>query len=471
MRKRITTFASWAPTRRDFLLGSVATAAYPWTARASIAPTRILEAKISKARLLGSNGPETAVWGFNGIVPGPVLRVRQGEELAVRFANQLPQPSAVHWHGIRIDNRMDGVPGLTQAKVEPGATFDYRFTPPDAGTFWYHPHERSFEQVPRGLAGALIVEERDPPKADQDIVLLIADWRLGSDGAMLEGFGARHDQAHAGRLGNQITVNGEAFATIPVLANERVRLRLINACSARILTLQLEGAQPKLIAVDGQPVGPTTSYGEALTLAPGNRIDLMADMVGAPGHSFVLAEVSNARLELARLQFHATDRKRALPLLAPVALAPNTLLREPDRKDALVVPLVMTGGAANETDMSVLMGSGPVWQFNGMPGMDMAAMRAAAPLFRAPRGRSVHVRFENRTAWPHAMHVHGHHFRLLSRDDGPAPQPFWWDTILVQPGATTSIGFVADNPGKWMLHCHMLDHQAAGMDAWFEVMA
>ena len=360
---------------------------------------------------------------------------------------------------------MDGVPGLTQAAVRPGGEFLYRFTPPDAGTFWYHPHERSFEQVPRGLTGALIVEEREPPRADQDIVLLINDWRLDGDGRMIETFGSRHDQAHAGRLGNYITVNGQPFASIPVQINERVRLRLINACSARILTLLLEGAAPKLIAVDGQPVGPTTSYGEALTLGPGNRVDLMLDVTGEPGGRMALAEISGERLELAALQIHATERARAEPLVRPIALAPNPLT-EPDRANGLVVPLVMTGGAANEMDMSVMASSDPAWQFNGLAGTMMGE-----PLFRVARGRTVLVRFENRTAWPHAMHIQGHHFRLLGRSGGPSPQPFWWDTLLVQPGETTLVRFVAGNPGKWMLHCHMLDHQASGMDGWFEVAA
>ena len=460
-------------SRRSLLLGATAAslttglpAAFAAFGREPIA----IVARPGSAQLLGPDHPATSIWGFGGTAPGPVLRIRQGDELAVAFTNQLPQASAIHWHGIRNDNRMDGVPRLTQAPVEPGENFLYRFTPPDAGTFWYHPHERSFEQVPRGLTGALIVEERNPPTADQDLVLLINDWRLDGDGKLIETFGSRHDQAHAGRLGNWITVNGAPFAALPVKLNERVRLRLINACSARILSLLLEGAAPKLIAVDGQPLGPTTSYGEALTLGPGNRIDLMLDVVGKPGGRIALTDTTGERLELGALQIHATDRARAEPLVAPIALAANPL-SEPDRKDGLVVPLVMTGGAASETDMTVLMGKGPVWQFNGKAAMEMAAMGSGEPLFRVSRGRTVHVRFENQTAWPHAMHVHGHHFRLLARQNGPPPQPFWWDTLLVQPGETSLIGFVADNPGKWMLHCHMLDHQASGMDSWFEVLA
>ncbi len=463
------------PSRRTILTSAAATvlaAALPTRGTASVDAVVDLRAGPSVARLKGAAGPQTGVWAFGGTVPGPVLRARQGSEFAVRFGNDLPEASAVHWHGIRLANAMDGVPGLTQNAVAPGGTFDYRFTPPDAGTFWYHPHERSFEQVPRGLAGALIIEEPEPPKADQDLVLLISDWRLGGDGQLVEGFGSRHDQAHAGRLGNHITVNGAPLATFPVLANERVRLRIINACSARVLKLRLEASQPKLIAVDGQPVGPTTSYGEVLILGPGNRVDLMVDMIGPAGHTIPLAEVSGERQVLAELTFQGAQQRRAAPLVAPVALTPNPL-PEPDRKTALVVPLLMTGGAKNETDLSVIMAKGPVWQFNGQAGMVMNPDGAAAgmgePLFRAKPGHTVHVRYVNQTAWPHAMHLHGHHFRLLQRQNGPAPQPFWWDTLLVQPGETALVGFVADNPGKWMLHCHMLDHQASGMDAWFEV--
>ena len=119
----------------------------------------------------------------------------------------------------------------------------------------------------------------------------------------------------------------------------------------------------------------------------------------------------------------------------------------------------------------LVMPAAPLWKFNGAAGMTSMAGMGEHPLFRVARGRTVLVRFENKTAWPHAMHVHGHHFRLLERTNGPEPQPFWWDTLLVQPGETSLIGFVADNPGKWMLHCHMLDHQASGMDSWFEVAA
>ena len=229
-------------TRRGLFAGAAAgavLASLPM-ARAKVSASADLVAGPAKAWLAGTGKAAADVWAYNGSVPGTVLRGRQGEPMHLRFRNGLAEPSAVHWHGLRIANAMDGVPGLTQDAVAPGAGFDYAFTPPDAGTFWYHPHARSYEQVPRGLAGALVVEERDPPKADQDLVLLISDWRLDGDGQLAGKFGARHDQGHAGRLGNLITVNGVSGPEYPVRRNERIRLRLINAATARVLKLRLE---------------------------------------------------------------------------------------------------------------------------------------------------------------------------------------------------------------------------------------
>jgi len=145
--------------------------------------------------------------------------VRQGETVRVRLENDLPQPTTIHWHGIRIDNAMDGVAGLTQPAVEPGGSFDYAFKVPDAGTFWYHPHNLSWEQVARGLYGPLIVDEPDPPEVDQDIALVFDDWRLDETGQIHEAsFAAMMDWSHAGRLGNVLTINGQDLMDVPVVA-------------------------------------------------------------------------------------------------------------------------------------------------------------------------------------------------------------------------------------------------------------
>src|SRR5690606_22540397 len=130
-------------------------------------------------------GHASAGLTFNGTYPAPVLRVRQGERVRIRFSNRLNEPTTIHWHGIRIDNAMDGVPELTQPPVMPGEDFLYDFVCPDAGTFWYHPHMNSVEQLGKGLTGALIVEEREPPAFDAEVILQLRDWRLAEDGSWL----------------------------------------------------------------------------------------------------------------------------------------------------------------------------------------------------------------------------------------------------------------------------------------------
>lgn len=157
---------------------------------------------------IGSNKRATDVWSYSDLVPGPEIRVRQGDRLRVVVENKLPEETTVHWHGIRLQNAMDGVPHVTQHPIQPGAQFTYEFECPDAGTYWYHPHVRSFEQVARGLFGVLIVEEKSPLLVDREQTLVLSDWRLRSDGSVVEDFGHLHDLTHAGRIGNVVTVNG-----------------------------------------------------------------------------------------------------------------------------------------------------------------------------------------------------------------------------------------------------------------------
>jgi len=133
-------------------------------------------------------------------------RVKQGEELRIRLVNDLAEPTVVHWHGLRLPNAMDGVPHLTQSPIAPGETFAYEFDVPDAGTYWYHPHQRSFEQVGRGLYGQLIAEERQPIEVDRDITWVLDDWRLLPDGQISDDFGNFMDSSHNGRVGNTVTV-------------------------------------------------------------------------------------------------------------------------------------------------------------------------------------------------------------------------------------------------------------------------
>ena len=153
-------------------------------AQSATGATYALRAAPATVALLGGAGPPTAVWAYNGSIPGPTLRVRQGDTLRVRVANDLPEGTTVHWHGLRLPNAMDGVPMVTQDPIAAGGTFDYEFACPDAGTFWYHPHQRSHVQVALGLSGVLIVEEPQAPEVDRDVVWVLDDWRLNRDGQL-----------------------------------------------------------------------------------------------------------------------------------------------------------------------------------------------------------------------------------------------------------------------------------------------
>ena len=228
--------------RREFIhitgMG-LAFLAVPVSARADDRTSTIaLEAAEGLARLIPLDDIDTAVWQYNQQTPGPVIRIKQGDTLQVSFTNKLPQPTTVHWHGLRIDNRMDGVPGMTQPLIQPGEQFTYEFTPPDAGTFWYHTHNRSWEQLARGLHGVLVVEENEPIEVDQDLVLIIDDWLLDRQGNIEESnLGALHDWAHSGRMGNTLTVNGQSAPELPVISGERIRLRLVNVANSSTLPL------------------------------------------------------------------------------------------------------------------------------------------------------------------------------------------------------------------------------------------
>ncbi len=199
---------------------------------------RILEARKSRQRILASPAGETDVWGYDGQVPGPLLRAKVGEEIAVRLINKLDQPTSLHWHGVRIDNAMDGVVGLTQKPVMPGETFDYRFKLRDSGLYLYRPFVAPFtsEQMARGLYGLLIVDEASPPEVDRDFALLVDDWRLDNEGMLIGDFGNPADVGGAGRLGSLITANTQpAPITENFAPGARIRLRLANVADARFM--------------------------------------------------------------------------------------------------------------------------------------------------------------------------------------------------------------------------------------------
>jgi FtsP/CotA-like multicopper oxidase with cupredoxin domain len=471
--------------RRGFLKAgsaALAMAAAPWQAGSAFSGETadgftVLRARTGTAPLLGDQGGPTPVWAYNGITPGPAIRARRGETVKVRLVNELDQPTTIHWHGIRIDNAMDGVPDLTQQAVPPGGSFDYEFTVPDAGTYWYHTHNRSWEQMARGLYGPLIVDG-DTDGVAQDLTLIVDDWRLAPDGAIdAASFDNMMDWSHAGRLGNWVTINSLDNPRFDLKTGAATRLRLINTANARIFTLSIDGLDMRLAGLDGQVFDRPVALDAPLVLSPAQRADVIVKPEAAGSHALLAAD-GGEQVAVAQFQVSGPAGDPG----ADIVLKPNTL-PEPDLGSALAVELLMEGGAmgmmgsarmgggpgmepgpGGMMDMRELVANGMVWAMNGVAGIPKL------PLFSAKRGQSVRLTMINETRWPHAMHLHGHHFRVLSRDGKPEPLTPWRDTVTLDPLQRAEIALLADNPGKWLLHCHMLEHIASGMMTWFEVV-
>src|SRR6266853_3321405 len=196
---------SSAISRRSLLVGAASAtiaASLPGTAESSQTAAEFrLVAGPARWPIVGKPYPVTGAWCYDGRVPGPPIRLRQGEPVRITVENALADDTTVHWHGIRLPIAMDGVPGLTQPPIRPGESFTYEFTPPDAGTFWYHPHANSLQQLGRGMAGALIVEELEAVAVDRDVLWMLADWRLTAGAQVASGFGNAMEAGMSGRVG------------------------------------------------------------------------------------------------------------------------------------------------------------------------------------------------------------------------------------------------------------------------------
>ncbi len=457
-------------TRRSLLSGAAGLTFASLLPRQGLAAVEFkLIPGAAKVPLVDRQYPETAVWAYNELVPGPPLRVQQGDRLRIPVENRLTEETTVHFHGIRLPNAMDGVPHLTQKPIAPGETFTYEFDLPDAGTYWYHPHVRSAEQVGRGLSGALIIEERESIRVDRDVGWLLSDWRLLPDAQISDDFRNMHDMAHNGRIGNTVTMNGSVRETFAVRSGERIRLRLINGANARIFGLVFAGHQPKIIALDGHPVEPHEPANGRVILGPAMRIDLILDMAGKPAERFQVRDDFYRGLEYRLLDLvYGQEVVRDKPLDSPIALPPNTM-PEPDMSSAERHEITFNGGMMGQMmmrdrgmgsmNMMEMMHSGKIWFINGVS----MTGHVMDPMLTLKRGRTYVLAMNNETAWWHPMHLHGHAFRVVSRNGAPTKYREWQDTVLMAPREKVEVAFVADNPGDWMFHCHILQHQESGM--------
>lgn len=473
MRFKSTTHMQAPISRRSFLARSGATVAFctlpGLTAQAaSEAQTLrnlVLRPGRTNAQLVPDDYPATPVWAYNEIVPGPEIRLVQGDRVRIAVQNALNEQTTVHWHGLRVPHAMDGVPYLTQEPIGPGEQFVYEFDVPDAGTYWYHPHQRSFEQVGRGLYGPLIIEEREPITVDRDVTWVLDDWRLENNAHISNDFANGHDMSHAGRIGNTVTLNGRIPDSFQVKQGERIRLRLVNAANARNFALDFADHQPWVVALDGQPVTPHEPLNKRVVLGSGMRADVVLDMSGDPGARFTIIDTFYSGREYELLDvIYSSVSLRSNPLDSTIVL-PRNRLPEPDLANSIRHQIRFTGGMMgrmmmdDRNSMMRLLREGKMWFINGVASSD----HVMDPLVTLERDRSYLIEMINDTAWHHPIHLHGHSFRVISRNGTPTLHQEWQDTVLMAPNETVEIALVADNPGDWMFHCHILEHQAAGM--------
>lgn len=417
----------------------------------------------------------------NGTFPGPEIRYREGDVFRVTVNNRLAVPTSVHWHGMIVPNYMDGVPGVTQAPMDPSASVFYEYPLRQSGTYWYHSHYELQEQT--GLAGPLIVEAKDEPYSyDHDVVVMISDWLDQAADTVVPQLRMEQPPTAATKMrppGGLALPNGKPFGvdvyypgylmngksnsepwSLKVRQGDRLRLRIINGSASSFYRMMLDGHQLEVIAADGQPVTPVTC--DSLMLGAAERYDALVT-IGASG-SFTL---------------HAAALGTSDQVVGVIHTMPNP-------GPANTKPPAFNGAtcgfddyAAFKSPFPTTLPDGPIktfnvelggqmkkylWSMDGMYFPEIYSPDGKATPFKINYGDRVRIRFTNSTMMYHPMHLHGHFFRVLAQagkwDEPIAPLK---DTVAVGPKQAIDIEFFADNPGRWFFHCHNMYHMLAGM--------
>jgi FtsP/CotA-like multicopper oxidase with cupredoxin domain len=366
---------------------------------------------------------------FDGAVPGPELRVREGDLVEVTLRNRdVKGGVTIHWHGVDVPNAEDGVAGVTQDAVAPGGSYTYRFRAEQVGTFWYHTHQSSSAEVRRGLYGALVIEPLASPRQELDLPVVVHT---------LEGI----------PLVNK-TDGVERWQVTPATD---VRLRLVNTDSGPH-RFDVGGTPFRVLAIDGTELhGATPLAGRTLVLAAGGRYDIGFRMPARP----------------VRLSVEGTFVGLVLSLDGagnPTEPVPGPVFDPASYGTPAPTPFDAASHFDREFTLKVTKKPG---FFDGRPGMQWAingGIFPRVPMLVVERGDLVKVTIENATNAVHPMHLHGHHMLVLSRNGKPTTgSPWWSDTLNVEPDESYEVAFRADNPGLWMDHCHNLAHAAAGL--------
>jgi len=414
-------------------------------------------------------GTQTPGLGFNGVYPSPIIRAKQGKPVVIEVINELSEPTTIHWHGIRIDIAMDGVPFLSQKPIMPGETFRYEFIPPDAGTFWYHPHMNSVVQLGKGLVGLLLVEEADseqfsPDDYAADLPLMLKNWHLNDDGSFKPLTIPRY-AARMGTPGNYETVNGVNKPSLSVPANAWIRLRFANVDNTLVYKLRVKNRPAYIVSIDANPLSEPKPL-ESHSIGAGMRVDI-AIKAPSPGEE-VIIENGKGRLFFELMRLKAEDWALKKPVAAEVPMPMPNPLSEPKLDQAETKHFVFEWeGAVTPADK---MGKAKhaFWTINRRAWEGMKPGNIPAPLAKLELGKSYIFDLKNNTPHMHPIHMHGVMFKVI-KSNKKKIEPFFTDTVLMEKNERVQIAFVADNPGRWMYHCHVIEHMKTGLMGYIEI--
>jgi FtsP/CotA-like multicopper oxidase with cupredoxin domain len=405
-----------------------------------------LEARVAELEFVP--GFKTTVWTYNGSVPGPMIKAKVGDRLIVHFKNSLPEPTTIHWHGLRIVNEMDGAPGLTQDPIPPGGEFLYDFRLPDAGTFWYHPHYDSANQVGRGLYGAFVVEDPDDPAVfGDDLVLLLSDMSLDETGHMLPADSGGNFGDLFGREGSVLLVNGKVRPTLKVRQGKQQRWRVINAARARYYNLRMRNHRFVHLGGDSGLAAQSEDVYN-LIVTPGERQDAVFTPADPPGSQKVLRWVPTER------GYGTVFNRPSEEILYIETVADAPVIPEPIPKELRTIePLDISDALHTTLELTIAINDRVEMGMNGIPFWKSTPVQGLT-------GQTQVWRIVNNTDFAHPFHLHGYFFQIL--DTGRALE--WKDTVDVPAKSERSIAVrFDDRSGVWMLHCHILDHAEVGM--------